>query len=89
LVAVFDFPSNTFSLYLNGSLAASANGLGRLFGHGGDVGIGAMNVSARFHDGSQYGGPSFFFNGVIDEVAIYPTALSASVVANHHTVGTP
>ena len=32
-------------------------------------------------------GDGFFFSGVLDEVALYPTALSPAQVANHATLG--
>jgi len=89
LAAVFDFPTDTFSLYLNGALVDSASGLGRLYGHGGNIGLGAMNDSARFADWGRDGGDNYFFDGVIDEVATYNTALSQAAIVNHYTIGGP
>ena len=89
MVAVFDYPGDSFALYVNGSLADSTGGLGRLHSHGGDIGIGAMRVSTRFDNGGGGGGDNNFFAGVIDEVATYNTALSSGDVASHYTLGGP
>ena len=65
------------SLYVDGRLVASraqANSAQWFYGHwriGGD---------------STWSGAQFF-NGRIDEVAVYPTVLSATQVSNHHVVG--
>jgi hypothetical protein len=45
-----------------------------------------VNTAVALHIG-RYDGGGFFFDGVIDEVAIYPTALSATRVAAHYAVG--
>jgi hypothetical protein len=84
---VFDYPTDTLALYVNGSQAASAGGLGLLFRHGGTVGIGAMRGGTLFHDQGDGGGNKHFFDGVIDEVALYPLALNPAKIANHYTLG--
>lgn len=50
--------------------------------HSGDIGIGAMNQAAWFHDGSQLG-TGFYFDGRISDVAIYNDVLDATELANH------
>jgi hypothetical protein len=42
-----------------------------------------MNGGSRFHHGGQSGGNIRAFDGVIDEVAIYPTALGAARITAH------
>ena len=86
-VLVFDYPGDSLELYLNGTLADSGSGVGQIFNHGGDAAIGAMNDTARFHDGGKGGGDNWFFDGVIDEVALYSGALSGPAIANHYTIG--
>ncbi len=65
----------TQRLYVNGALVASS------------ARHGAVSTSgAGFHVGS-WDGSSQFFHGTIDEVAVYPRALSAAHVANHYRAG--
>jgi len=42
----------------------------------------------RIGAGANEGAASFFFNGVIDEVAVYDTVLSDATIADHYTAGT-
>jgi hypothetical protein len=84
VAAVYDFSSNSLELYVNGGLADTTNGLGRWFAHGGDIGVGAMNFSTRFHANGQQGGNIRAFDGVLDEVAVYGTALSAARIGAHY-----
>ncbi|MCP3973399.1 MAG: hypothetical protein GY720_02770, partial [bacterium] len=84
-VIVFDQPTDTFSLYLDGSLADSGNGVGELHNHGRSA-IGAQWDWARYHDGAKSGN-LYYVAGTIDEVALYPIALDATAVANHHALG--
>lgn len=75
LVATYD--GTTARLYVNGVQAAS----------------GAMNYAAntaqpvRLAAGATETMPRYFFPGRLDEVAIYPTALSATRVPAHYNVG--
>jgi hypothetical protein len=89
VVAVMDQPSGTFTLYVNGAQAAQAGGVGRLFGHGGDVGIGGQNDDGRYHDRGDAAGDKFFFDGVIDDVSIYNLSLTAAQVQSHYLAGSP
>ncbi|MGY1750350.1 PKD domain-containing protein, partial [Modestobacter sp. SYSU DS0511] len=59
------------------------------------VGSRADTTSAQAYSGywrlggdSTWGGNGTWFNGQLDEVAIYPTALTAEQVAAHHTAAT-
>ena len=85
VVMVFDQPADTLSLFVNGSLAESANGIGELHNHG-LTSVGSQRAWARFHTGAVQGDINFF-DGTLDEIAIYPTALSAVDIAAHYTAG--
>ncbi|MFC2177428.1 LamG-like jellyroll fold domain-containing protein, partial [Actinomycetota bacterium] len=74
--------------FVNGASVGSQSGAGTLNNHTADTGIGAMNDSTNFHDG-KVGGEGFYFDGVIDEVAIYNSALSAGAIAAHFEAGAP
>jgi PKD repeat protein len=68
---------STLKLYLNGTTVATASAGGVLNTSTGMLAIGrtgAVSVD--------------YFNGSIDEVAVYPTALSAATIAEHYRVGT-
>jgi DNA-binding beta-propeller fold protein YncE len=70
------FDGNTQRLYINGSQVASA-----VISPGITVNTSALNIASW--DGGQE-----FFNGTIDEAAVYPVALTASQVAIHYADGT-
>ena len=84
-VVVFDQPNDSFLLYLDGNLAASAGGIGELHNHG-LAAIGAQADWSRFHTGAQQGAINHFA-GTIDEVALYSYALDATQVGDHWTIG--
>jgi hypothetical protein len=73
VVATYDGAAQR--LYVNGALVASAALSG-----------GATATNYALHLASWDGGGEFF-NGVIDEAAVYASALSATQVANHNTKG--
>ncbi len=83
VVLVYDYPNDSVELYINGVSADVATGVGRWFAHGDDVAIGALNGGTRFHTGGQFGGNSRAFSGIIDDVAIYNDALTASQIFSH------
>ena len=88
IAMVMDEAAGQLTGYVNGAEAGSASGVGKLFKHAAKVGIGGMNDDVRFHDGVvNNSGTAYHFDGRIDEVAIYNTALSAADVANHTTIG--
>jgi len=82
---VFDVPSDTLSLYVNGALVDSDNGIGSLNSHALSA-VGAQRSWARYVDGGTKGADNFF-GGTIDEIASYPTALNAGTIATHYTAG--
>ncbi len=88
IALVLDQPSGELTGYVNGTAVGLAPGIGKLFKHGAKVGLGGMDDDVRFHDGVvNNSGTAYHFNGRIDEVAIYNTALSAVTVANHTAIG--
>ncbi len=70
----------TLSGYLNGELFGEKTGVGQIFNHGDDVGIGGMDTST-FFDSGGVSGDGNFFRGAIDEVALYNVALPADRIA--------
>ncbi|MDQ1509359.1 MAG: trimeric autotransporter adhesin, partial [Actinomycetota bacterium] len=70
------YDGTTQRLYVNGAQVASAALTGAI----------TTNVNTFYI--ASWNGSSEFFNGVIDEVAVYPTALTAAQVSNHYTTGT-
>lgn len=73
VVGTWSTADNTARLYVDGVLRASAVAKSRPSG------------SATFYIG--YGQTAPWFAGVLDEVAYYPSALSAARVAAHHAAG--
>jgi len=77
-------------LYVNGKLVDEVGGVGQMYSHGNDAGIGGINAGTIFHDEISDGTllvDSYFFDGAIDEVAQYNLTLSADQVAGHYEVG--
>jgi hypothetical protein len=85
-VLVYDFTADRIEGYVDGVSVGSAAGVGRLFSHSRDTGIGGMNDQTRFHD-LNAGGDGYSFDGVLDEVAIYGTALAPAAIAQHWSTG--
>ncbi|MES2707624.1 MAG: LamG-like jellyroll fold domain-containing protein [Verrucomicrobiota bacterium] len=87
VTAVFDGDSTGTSgnliLYVNGVEAGRTPGAGQIYNHTGDVQIGQGN--GLIH--SLASGTLLSFDGTIDEVAHYNTALSAERVAAHYQTG--
>jgi signal peptidase I len=54
--------------------------------HGDDGAIGGLNGGTKFHDGNATGG-GYHFDGVVDEVVLYNSALTADRIANHARAG--
>ena len=88
VVLVLDATGNALRLYLNGELAGTATKSDgkTLSTHTGDIGIGAIRNETRI-DGVNHLADTNFFGGVIDEVSLYPTALSSERVARHYSAG--
>ncbi len=73
---VFDQPNDLFTGYIDGIAFGSATGMSQpQSSHPGSIAIGATRDTTQLHDGNSNSN-AHFFAGVIDEVAIYNTALS-------------
>ena len=88
VVLVYDYAADRLEGFLNGSSFGARVGVGRLFKHGANIGIGGLSQQTRFHDGRDVAKTGYFFAGTIDEVALYPTALSQKQVVFHWSAGT-
>ena len=73
----------TFTGYLNGFSFGSGTGVGRLFNHGDDLGIGGMDTNIWLANDTNPGGDGLYFGGTIDEVALYNIALTDAQVRAH------
>jgi hypothetical protein len=69
------YNNSTAKLYVDGALAAQASSTIHLTANSLPLNMGRAN------------GGSYFFGGLLDEVAVYPTALSADRIRAHHEVG--
>ncbi len=84
-VLTYDSTADEQFAYLNGQPIAE-QGSGALPGilpDQSDNAIGAMREDTRFEDGAALGDGAHF-DGVIDEVAVYPHALSSRQIAKHY-----
>ena len=75
--------TGTITTYLDGGAFGELDGIGQLFNHGDDFGIGGMNQNIWLANGTNPGGDGLFFNGVLDEVAFYNVALDSSTILEH------
>jgi hypothetical protein len=74
-------------LYTNGVLAGSDHGAGYLYTHTGDAPrVGGAGAGAARADAVAFTNIDYF-NGTIDELTIYNTALSPARVAAHYQIG--
>ena len=70
--------------YLNGGLFQEKTGVGRLFNHGDDTAIGAVDTNTFWADENGQGSnETDFFAGRIDEVALFNTALGQGQIFGH------
>ena len=77
-------------LYVNGSLAAETGGVGQLYNHGNDAGMGGINAGTIFHDelnDSTLLSDLYHFNGTIDEFAEFNSVLTADQIAGRYEFG--
>jgi len=75
--------NGTISLYVNGVLAQSTNGVGLLYAHTGDNEIGRGNNLLHTGDSGQ----SANYDGVLDDLSLYDSALSSGSVLQHYEAG--
>jgi hypothetical protein len=68
---------STAKIYLDGVLKQSTATTLALTANSGALSIGRSNINNKY-----------FFNGLLDEVAIYPTALSGTTISGHYIAAT-
>jgi fibronectin type 3 domain-containing protein len=88
VVLVFDGATGRLEAHLDGAMVGTVFGVRDLHRHRANIGIGGLNQQTYFHDGLERGNAGHPFGGVIDEVALYPTPLSATQIATHWWAGT-
>ena len=81
VVGVHDYSAETFKLYINGSQQGTTQDLSAWSAMSA-IAYEAVSSIAAFQSGTQ------LWNGTIDEVAFYSTALSSTRVAAHYAAGT-
>ena len=81
-----DTKTGTLTGYLSGTEFAQVGGVGLFYSHTGDTAIGAKRNDTRFGTATS-GGDGNRFDGVIDEVAVYNSALDADRVSLHNALG--
>ena len=78
------FPlDGTLTGYVNGVEVGQASGVGLLYQHGGDVGIGWMKNATSFH-GQSATGNGYNFTGALDKLAQYNAALTGADLDQLH-----
>lgn len=85
---VAEFNGTTMSLYTNGVLVRSANPPANSFGQTYVADPVSPLVVGGGNEPGGSGGASDLFGGGIDEVAIYPSALTTAQITNHWYAGT-
>ena len=83
---VFNEGTDKFRLYLNGVLVDTDTGIGNIFAHSSRSAVGGVAQKTRFHDGAS-DPAGYYFDGKIDEVAIYNKALSTASILQRYLVG--
>lgn len=74
---------NAYLIYVDGSQVASVTQSSPALGD-----VDAAGAQARIGRGSFSPNDTYYFNGSLDEVAVYKTALSSSQISNHRNAGT-
>ena len=83
LVGTYDAPSLTMSFYINGALVMQRTNTTVA-----PVGTVGSQRPLRVGSGATEGPGSFWFNGSVDEVAVYPSVLTPEQVVANYAVGT-
>ena len=79
---VFDTAASSLRLYVDGALADERIGVASIGKHPNDRAIGGAIQGTRTKRHARYGA-GLFFKGVIDEILMYDTALSADTILEH------
>jgi len=75
ITLVFDQEAGIVEGFVDGTSIGTVSGVGLLYRHGNNIGIGATVENSYFHDGS-FVGNGHHFQGLIGEVAYYNKALA-------------
>jgi hypothetical protein len=78
--------NGTLTLYINGVPVSTVGGVGELYNHSGNIEIGAGGTTTLDINGDS--GALGYFDGVLDDLSLYNSALSSNTVAAHYQVGT-
>ncbi|MEM9273742.1 MAG: cadherin domain-containing protein [Cyanobacteria bacterium P01_F01_bin.143] len=83
---VLTFDGGDLKGYVNGeSIGNVSTSFSSIPGHGGDIAIGQLNIKTRFSNTNDTNESSgYYFDGTIDDVALYNTALSQERVEAHY-----
>lgn len=82
VAATFDsIGTGLFTGYLNGSVVGTGATATDLDAHSGDISIGVSTDGTVYHDGTTSSGN--YFDGLISDVAIYNSSLSAGEIIEH------
>jgi len=81
---VHDQAAGTVEGFIDGVSIGSVSNVSFLNGHVQDIGIGGVNESARFHDGS-FTGAGHYFDGMIGEFIQYNRALTSGELSDLET----
>ncbi len=85
VVVTVDPANGKLRLFMNGVRVRTKAGVGAIFDHVGAIGVGARNGAVRYHDTAASNGTGAYLEGVIDEIAIYNTALTPAQVQAHYS----
>jgi hypothetical protein len=83
LVGTYDATSLTMSFYINGLLILQATNVTVM-----PVGTDGVPLPLRVGAGATEGAGDYWFDGSVDEVAVYPSVLTPAQVAANYAVGT-
>ena len=83
LVGTYNATSLTMSFYINGALVMQGTNITVM-----PVGSDGTPLPLRVGAGATEGYGDYWFNGSVDEVAVYPSVLTAAQVAANYGVGT-
>jgi hypothetical protein len=77
--------TGTLTGYVNGVSIGTTNNVGQLYAHTDDIGLARTSMGTRYHDSAVNDANPNFFNGRIDEFAMYNAALSSGQISAHIT----
>ena len=78
--------TGTITGYLNGVSFGTVSGLGQLYYHYNDIGIGGVQQNSYYHDNTGSNGYlADQFNGIIDEVVLFNDSLTSAQIQDHAT----